>query len=477
MGFQSGSLTLQQSSVSAELRQRGRSNIAIYPAFSGSPTFTYGFSDPLTVNGTSKGWSTPDYPWNGSGGLSVIGTSLIVAGASSPSSATGKANHVAQNASTNGGNHFRVRFQTMAPEVAFHFSGAQGSDISVLVDGAILKHNGNLPPVSGSSGSKWSVIVKFGDLPGASEVGTANVASGGSGYVIGDTITLAGGTSTTAAKLLVTRTSSGAVAEVLLIEKGSYSVVPSSPASQGSTSGSGTGATFTITTRTAYPLKMREIELMCGNTVQFGGVSVGSLYKIWPSPARGLRVMFVGDSYSDQSLIEYPGGQWWAQAARRLGFDDVWCNAIGGTGWLAKGAGNSYYNFRERIPSIAAQNPDVVIIPGSSNDAALTGLQDQITAGWRELRAKLPHALLIGMGPWTAPGAVTPQGNADANRLGAAASGSRVYYINSYDEGWCSTSGGVATWMIGDTVHPIQVGHDYLGMRAASAIASILRGQ
>ena len=83
---------------------------------------------------------------------------------------------------------------------------------------------------------------------------SAYVISGGSGYAVNDTITLAGGTSTTAAVLKVTSVSSGAVTGVSVQTAGSYSAPPkptqtltSTPAvAQASTSGAGTGATFKL---------------------------------------------------------------------------------------------------------------------------------------------------------------------------------------------------------------------------------------
>lgn len=74
-----------------------------------------------------------------------------------------------------------------------------------------------------------------------------SVAAGGSGYVVGDLITLAGGTSTIAAVLEVTTVSAGAVTGARIENAGVYSSAPSDPVGQASTDGSGTGATFNLT--------------------------------------------------------------------------------------------------------------------------------------------------------------------------------------------------------------------------------------
>jgi hypothetical protein len=72
--------------------------------------------------------------------------------------------------------------------------------------------------------------------------------AGGTGYAVNDTITLTGGTFTTAAILKVTHVTGGAVDGVGVQNAGAYTIIPSAvaPVAQGSTSGSGTGATFDV---------------------------------------------------------------------------------------------------------------------------------------------------------------------------------------------------------------------------------------
>lgn len=73
------------------------------------------------------------------------------------------------------------------------------------------------------------------------------VAVGGADYAVGDTITLAGGTFSSAVVLLVTGVTSGAVSSVEIVDGGSYSAIPANAVAEGSTSGSGDGnATFNI---------------------------------------------------------------------------------------------------------------------------------------------------------------------------------------------------------------------------------------
>jgi hypothetical protein len=68
------------------------------------------------------------------------------------------------------------------------------------------------------------------------------VAAGGTGYTVGNTLTVVGGTGT-AVVLTVSAVSAGAVTAVTISNFGSYSVAPSNPMTV--TGGTGTGATFT----------------------------------------------------------------------------------------------------------------------------------------------------------------------------------------------------------------------------------------
>lgn len=77
---------------------------------------------------------------------------------------------------------------------------------------------------------------------------TVSVAGGGSGYNVGDTVTLAGGTNTQPIVLTVSTVSAGVITAVTITTAGKYSALPTNPVSQATTSGSGTGATFSIDT-------------------------------------------------------------------------------------------------------------------------------------------------------------------------------------------------------------------------------------
>jgi hypothetical protein len=70
-------------------------------------------------------------------------------------------------------------------------------------------------------------------------------------YAVGDLITLTGGTAVKQTILQVATLSGSGVATVTIVDGGLYTTAPANPVSQGSTTGLGSGATFTLTTGAA----------------------------------------------------------------------------------------------------------------------------------------------------------------------------------------------------------------------------------
>lgn len=110
-----------------------------------------------------------------------------------------------------------------------------------------------LPPPE--QGAKIAIIQRSITTFGAATLGracaSAVIAAGGTGYVVGDTIvcTLGGGATGTAPTVTVAAVTAGVITLVTMTSPGciTSSTTPTSPATQASTSGVGTGATVTIT--------------------------------------------------------------------------------------------------------------------------------------------------------------------------------------------------------------------------------------
>lgn len=130
-------------------------------------------------------------------------------------------------------------------------SGASASFAVVPGDESQVRgHSGSfgLSPTYGQSlvdGSQGDVF--FGQFYNYSAASVVVANGGGSTYAVGDLITLTGGTSTVKTVLRVATLSTTAVATVTVVNAGNYTVEPTNPVAQGSTNGSGSGATFTVT--------------------------------------------------------------------------------------------------------------------------------------------------------------------------------------------------------------------------------------
>jgi len=106
---------------------------------------------------------------------------------------------------------------------------------------------------------------------GVSTVSAAAVSAGGSGYVVGDLLQVSGGTGT-AATLMVTAVSAGAVTSASVISAGAYTSVPGNPASTVSLSGVGTAATFNLTTAVTSVAPATDGTISKGGTTNWANV-------------------------------------------------------------------------------------------------------------------------------------------------------------------------------------------------------------
>ena len=119
--------------------------------------------------------------------------------------------------------------------------------VDVLAQGSYSVESTGAVPQSASSGSGAGATFNITWDADAFDVATAAVAQGGSGYQVGDVLTLSGGSVyTSAATLQVSSVGpGGAVTAATVSSNGGYDTVPSNPAA--CSGGEGSGATFSLT--------------------------------------------------------------------------------------------------------------------------------------------------------------------------------------------------------------------------------------
>lgn len=103
------------------------------------------------------------------------------------------------------------------------------------------------PAVGGAEGIVEEV--EYEALASILGVSAVAIDGGGTGYTAGDVLTVSGGTQTSPCRLLVDSESGGVIDGVSVIDPGQYTAVPGNPVSV--TGGSGSGATFDLTSAAA----------------------------------------------------------------------------------------------------------------------------------------------------------------------------------------------------------------------------------
>ena len=151
--------------------------------------------------------------------------------------------------------------------------------------------------------------------------------------------------------------------------------------------------------------RTRRIEIQ-GQSRNNGALSLGSIwtaraFQIWAPPAdEDIRAAFISDSqFAGNNYANFlPGGSLIARIADQLGWSDPWSFSLGGTGYCYDG-GAGAYTYPQRVPDVITNNPDVVVLFGSTNDQDNSFTTTQVKAAalatWQALRAGLPNVPII----------------------------------------------------------------------------------
>jgi hypothetical protein len=111
----------------------------------------------------------------------------------------------------------------------------------------LANHAYNVGDVVIANGNVYVCTAQGTSFPSTYTLASATVSNGGNGYAVNDTIDLALGVMTTRAQLKVTGQSAGHVTAISVNAAGvGYTRLPPSPDGQDSTSGGGSGATFSL---------------------------------------------------------------------------------------------------------------------------------------------------------------------------------------------------------------------------------------
>ena len=163
---------------------------------------------------------------------------------------------------TGGATTKAVEFQTLGSDsniaLVLDSKGTGAIDLAAGSSGVNISNGGTVTAITrtNSGGANYttvpSVTVSAPTTAGGVQatasatmfVGSATVSAGGSGYAVGNVLTIVGGTNSSVATLTVATLSGSAVATVTITTIGSYTSLPSNPVSV--TGGAGTGATFTL---------------------------------------------------------------------------------------------------------------------------------------------------------------------------------------------------------------------------------------
>lgn len=157
----------------------------------------------------------------------------------------------------------------------------------------------------------------FGKAAGLS---SATIAAGGTGYAVGNEITLAGGVNQAAAVVTVSSVSAGVITAVTVTIPGIYTTNPTNPAAQSSTTGTGTGATFTGSWA-GKPIDLRNRATLAPNSASYrftgngpvdkgggfwgnaGGNGTASLWE-WECDAPKLDIQLGGSNTRGQLYVD-----------------------------------------------------------------------------------------------------------------------------------------------------------------------------
>lgn len=375
----------------------------------------------------------------------------------------------------------RVRFLTDAPVFDICFVDRGFSQFNIIVDGEIAVRDKAVAFTN--TGNMRYTKVDFGANTTTYEKAQTpfSISSGGTGYVVGDTVVLNGGSGAAAGTpttIVVTQVSSGAVTNVDIVTPGNYSSQPTGTFSQASTSGTGTGLQVQALFfgKKYSSRKLRRVELVYQSPASFIGVvgTTTDMFLPWVDDTEHKpSLCVIGDSIQIGTYLRYAGAHIGASIAQSIGlWDNLVINGIGGTGWIT--GGETAWSSPSRVADFIAHQADFYLIIGSQNDgAASTTLENAVTSVINQLHEAVPHCKIVGIG--NVMGGSTSLSASIGAGYGAAADQSRVRYLdNQAPYPWMSTTVDDNWFVTNDGNHLSQEGQDLFAKIAAPYVANAI---
>lgn len=276
---------------------------------------------------------------------------------------------------------------------------------------------------------------------------TATVSAGGSGYAVGNVLTISGGTSTTAATVTVATVSSGAVLTVTISNAGAYTAVPTNPAA--TTGGAGSGATFTLSfgINNAFTITQAGTGYVEQPTITFSGGG-GSAAAAYAYVGAATSIKAIGGSPNSNSLQFFtPNGIGLAISDAGNVAVNYWSMKAGATG------GGTL---------LSPNGPDANIVPAFSSKGTVN--LNFFTNGFSQVAFTINHATsavnylsVIGAATTASP-SISAAGS-DANiDLTLTPKGTGNVKFGTYTAGVLTQAGYVTITDSGGTVRRLLVG-------------------